>query len=137
MLRWEQLPYLRVQRHRGRAGDAAGARGCRRAMPVTGVAVLDGGSRGSTLTPTSGQPSTGRPYPSLRCPLAQDENQGGGRRFKHAMNFPAELMEGSRARGVEQELVCIYIHSPCIFQVSHRSSHRPPEHPRPAAHPPR
>ena len=52
------------------------------------------------------------------------------------MNFPAELMEGVRARGVEQKLVCIYIHSPCMFQVSRRSSHGPPEHPQPAACPP-
>lgn len=45
------------------------------------------------------------------------------------MNFPVELMEGIKTRGVEQKLVCIYIHSPCIFQVSRWSSHRPAEHP--------
>ncbi|PKU42402.1 g-protein coupled receptor 56 [Limosa lapponica baueri] len=48
--------------------------------------------------------------------------RGGGRRFRHAISFPAELMKGTRARGVEQELVCIYIHSPCIFQDAHNSS---------------
>lgn len=37
------------------------------------------------------------------------------------MNFPVELVKGNQAQGVEQELVCIYIHSPCIFQVSRRS----------------
>uniref|UniRef100_A0A8C0EKP3 Uncharacterized protein n=1 Tax=Bubo bubo TaxID=30461 RepID=A0A8C0EKP3_BUBBB len=40
----------------------------------------------------------------------------------HAMNFPAELVEGIQAQRVEQELVCIYIHSPCIFQDAHNSS---------------
>ncbi|XP_069724907.1 adhesion G-protein coupled receptor G5 [Phaenicophaeus curvirostris] len=45
-----------------------------------------------------------------------------GRRFRHAMNFPVELVEGIRARQVQQELVCIYIHSPCIFQDAHNSS---------------
>ncbi|KAM6194958.1 adhesion G-protein coupled receptor G5-like [Sarcoramphus papa] len=55
--------------------------------------------------------------PSLPCPPAQDVKPGSGRRLRHAMNFPAELMEGIRARGVEQELVCIYIHSPCMFQA--------------------
>lgn len=39
------------------------------------------------------------------------------------MSFPAELMEGMQAREVEQKLICIYIHSPCIFRVSYRSSH--------------
>ncbi|XP_025959821.2 adhesion G-protein coupled receptor G5 [Dromaius novaehollandiae] len=40
----------------------------------------------------------------------------------HAMRFPAELMKGVRAREVEQKLVCIYIHSPCIFQDARNSS---------------
>ncbi|NXI95464.1 AGRG5 protein, partial [Psophia crepitans] len=31
-------------------------------------------------------------------------------------------VEGVRARGVEQKLVCVYIHSACIFQDAHNSS---------------
>ncbi|XP_061863815.1 adhesion G-protein coupled receptor G5 [Colius striatus] len=46
----------------------------------------------------------------------------GGGRLRHAMKFPVELMEGIQTRGEEQELVCIYIHSPCIFQDAHNSS---------------
>ncbi|KAM6380946.1 adhesion G-protein coupled receptor G5 [Pluvialis apricaria] len=61
-------------------------------------------------------------FRGLNLSSRMDAKSGGGRRFRHAMNFPAELMEGSRARGVEQELVCIYIHSPCIFQDAHNSS---------------
>ncbi|KAM6123730.1 adhesion G-protein coupled receptor G5 [Phoenicopterus ruber ruber] len=49
-------------------------------------------------------------------------NRRSGGRLGHAMNFPAELMEGMQAREVEQKLVCIYIHSPCIFQDAHNSS---------------
>ncbi|XP_074895424.1 adhesion G-protein coupled receptor G5 [Buteo buteo] len=45
-----------------------------------------------------------------------------GGRLRHAMNFPVELMEGIKTRGVEQKLVCIYIHSPCIFQDVHNNS---------------
>ncbi|KAM6118026.1 adhesion G-protein coupled receptor G5 [Pterocles gutturalis] len=45
-----------------------------------------------------------------------------GGRLWHAMNFPAELMEGIQARGVEQNLVCIYLHSPCLFQDGRNSS---------------
>uniref|UniRef100_A0A8C8B9P4 Adhesion G protein-coupled receptor G5 n=1 Tax=Otus sunia TaxID=257818 RepID=A0A8C8B9P4_9STRI len=67
-------------------------------------------------------PSTGRLNPSVPCPLVQDRKLDGSRRFRHAMNFPAELVEGIQVQGVEQELVCIYIHSPCIFQDAHNSS---------------
>ncbi|KAM9625783.1 adhesion G-protein coupled receptor G5 isoform 2-T2 [Morphnus guianensis] len=76
-------------------------------------------------------------FRGLNLSSRMDVKRGGGRRLRHAMNFPVELMEGIKARGVEQKLVCIYIHSPCIFQVSRRSSHRPAEHPWPAACPPR
>ncbi|XP_035192377.1 adhesion G-protein coupled receptor G5 isoform X3 [Oxyura jamaicensis] len=34
--------------------------------------------------------------------------------FNHTITFPAELMKGNRALE-KQKLVCIYIHSPCIF----------------------
>ncbi|KAK2529982.1 Adgrg5 [Columba guinea] len=52
------------------------------------------------------------------------DTKPGGRdkKFKHSMNFPADLMEGVQAQGVEQRLVYIYIHSPCIFQDAHNSS---------------
>ncbi|XP_062442825.1 adhesion G-protein coupled receptor G5-like [Rhea pennata] len=40
----------------------------------------------------------------------------------HAMRFPAELMKGVQGKEVQQKLVCIYIHSPCIFQDAHNSS---------------
>ncbi|XP_068812161.1 adhesion G-protein coupled receptor G5 isoform X2 [Struthio camelus] len=43
-------------------------------------------------------------------------------RVQHAMYFPAELMQDIQAREVEQKLVCIYIHSPCIFQDARNSS---------------
>uniref|UniRef100_A0A8C8B8J5 Adhesion G protein-coupled receptor G5 n=1 Tax=Otus sunia TaxID=257818 RepID=A0A8C8B8J5_9STRI len=72
--------------------------------------------------PHPSQPSTGRLNPSVPCPLVQDRKLDGSRRFRHAMNFPAELVEGIQVQGVEQELVCIYIHSPCIFQDAHNSS---------------
>lgn len=73
--------------------------------------------------PTLRQPSLGWLNPSPSCPLAQDTKPGGrDKKFKHSMNFPADLIEGVQAQGVEQRLVYIYIHSPCIFQVSRRSS---------------
>ncbi|XP_053934262.1 adhesion G-protein coupled receptor G5 isoform X1 [Cuculus canorus] len=50
------------------------------------------------------------------------DKKTGGRRFRHTMNFPVELVEGIQAWQVEQELVCIYVHSPCIFQDAHNSS---------------
>ncbi|XP_040981783.1 adhesion G-protein coupled receptor G5 isoform X3 [Aquila chrysaetos chrysaetos] len=56
------------------------------------------------------------------CGATPDVKRGGGGRLRHAMNFPVELMEGIKARGVEQKLVCIYIHSPCIFQDVHNNS---------------
>ncbi|NWH54222.1 AGRG5 protein, partial [Fregata magnificens] len=31
-------------------------------------------------------------------------------------------VEGIRAQGVEQALICVYIHSPCLFQDAHNSS---------------
>ncbi|KAM6353433.1 adhesion G-protein coupled receptor G5 [Alca torda] len=48
---------------------------------------------------------------------SMDEKPGGDRRFRHAMNFPVEPVKDNQARGVEQELICIYIHSLCIFQA--------------------
>uniref|UniRef100_A0A663MSV2 Uncharacterized protein n=1 Tax=Athene cunicularia TaxID=194338 RepID=A0A663MSV2_ATHCN len=91
------LPYLCVCRHLGRAGAAH-------------------------PDPHPSQPSTGWLNPSVPCTLTQDMKLDGSRRFRHAMNFPAELVKGIQAQGVEQELVCIYIHSPCIFQDTHNSS---------------
>ncbi|XP_059681053.1 adhesion G-protein coupled receptor G5 [Gavia stellata] len=61
-------------------------------------------------------------FRGLNLSSRMDMKLGGGGRLRHAMNFPAELVEGVRARGVEQKLVCIYIHSPCIFQDAHNSS---------------
>uniref|UniRef100_A0A8B9SVX4 Adhesion G protein-coupled receptor G5 n=1 Tax=Anas platyrhynchos TaxID=8839 RepID=A0A8B9SVX4_ANAPL len=40
---------------------------------------------------------------------------------KHAMRFPGELMHSMRARE-EHKLICIYIHSPCIFLDEQNSS---------------
>ncbi|XP_038041340.1 adhesion G-protein coupled receptor G5 [Anas platyrhynchos] len=40
---------------------------------------------------------------------------------KHAMRFPEELTHGMRARE-EHKLICIYIHSPCIFLDEQNSS---------------
>ncbi|KAI6077453.1 Adhesion G-protein coupled receptor G5 [Aix galericulata] len=40
---------------------------------------------------------------------------------KHAIRFPVELMQGIRARE-EHKLICIYIHSPCIFLDEQNSS---------------
>ncbi|XP_009468765.1 PREDICTED: LOW QUALITY PROTEIN: probable G-protein coupled receptor 114 [Nipponia nippon] len=61
-------------------------------------------------------------FRGLNLSSRMDVKRGRGRRLRHAMNFPAELMKGVWARGVEQELVCIYIHSPCFFQDAHNSS---------------
>ncbi|XP_010219305.1 PREDICTED: probable G-protein coupled receptor 114 [Tinamus guttatus] len=44
------------------------------------------------------------------------------RRPRHAMHFPAELMKGVQDKEREQKLICIYIHSPCIFQDERNSS---------------
>lgn len=78
--------------------------------------------------PPSSQLSLGWLNPSPSCPLAQDMKPGGrDKKFRHSMNFPADLMEGVQAQGVEQRLVYIYIHSPCIFQVSRRSSQGTPQ----------
>ncbi|KAM8799431.1 adhesion G-protein coupled receptor G5-like [Eudromia elegans] len=38
------------------------------------------------------------------------------------MRFPAELMKGVQDKEREQKLICIYIHSPCIFQDERNSS---------------
>ncbi|XP_035754709.1 adhesion G-protein coupled receptor G5 [Egretta garzetta] len=59
---------------------------------------------------------------SSRMP-EQGVKSGAERRLRHAMSFPAELMEGIRAREVEQKLICIYIHSPCIFRHAHPITH--------------
>ncbi|XP_026712797.1 adhesion G-protein coupled receptor G5 [Athene cunicularia] len=80
------------------------------------------GEPGQHPDPHPSQPSTGWLNPSVPCTLTQDMKLDGSRRFRHAMNFPAELVKGIQAQGVEQELVCIYIHSPCIFQDTHNSS---------------
>ncbi|XP_074737572.1 adhesion G-protein coupled receptor G5 [Strix uralensis] len=61
-------------------------------------------------------------FRGLKLSSRMDRKLDGSRRFRHAMNFPAELVEGIQVQGVEQELVCIYIHSPCIFQDAHNSS---------------
>ncbi|XP_040981781.1 adhesion G-protein coupled receptor G5 isoform X2 [Aquila chrysaetos chrysaetos] len=61
-------------------------------------------------------------FRGLNLSSRMDVKRGGGGRLRHAMNFPVELMEGIKARGVEQKLVCIYIHSPCIFQDVHNNS---------------
>ncbi|XP_068267681.1 adhesion G-protein coupled receptor G1-like [Nyctibius grandis] len=61
-------------------------------------------------------------FRGLNLSSRMDTKLGGGGRLRHAMNFPAELVEGIRVRGAEQELVCIYIHSPCVFQDAHNSS---------------
>ncbi|KAM9289547.1 adhesion G-protein coupled receptor G5 [Morus bassanus] len=61
-------------------------------------------------------------FRGLNLSSRMDVKTGGGRRLRHAMKFPAELVEGVQARGVDQKLVCIYIHSPCIFQDAHNSS---------------
>ncbi|XP_063188577.1 adhesion G-protein coupled receptor G5 isoform X1 [Chroicocephalus ridibundus] len=61
-------------------------------------------------------------FRGLNLSSGMDEKPGGVRRFRHAMNFPVELVKGNQAQGVEQELVCIYIHSPCIFQDARNSS---------------
>ncbi|XP_074008687.1 adhesion G-protein coupled receptor G5 [Numenius arquata] len=61
-------------------------------------------------------------FRGLNLSSRMDVKRGSGRMFRHAINFPAELMKGTQAQGVEQELVCIYIHSPCIFQDAHNSS---------------
>ncbi|XP_035192376.1 adhesion G-protein coupled receptor G5 isoform X2 [Oxyura jamaicensis] len=51
--------------------------------------------------------------PSL--PSQQAQNKGRSMaQFNHTITFPAELMKGNRALE-KQKLVCIYIHSPCIF----------------------
>uniref|UniRef100_A0A8B9MVX6 Adhesion G protein-coupled receptor G5 n=1 Tax=Accipiter nisus TaxID=211598 RepID=A0A8B9MVX6_9AVES len=61
----------------------------------------------------------GQLNPSLPCPLVQDVKRGVGGRLRHAMNFPVELMEGIKTRGMEQKLVCIYIHSPSSLAKQH------------------
>ncbi|CAM9453537.1 unnamed protein product [Bubo scandiacus] len=61
-------------------------------------------------------------FRGLKLSSRMDRKLDGSRRFRHAMNFPTELVEGIQVQGVEQELVCIYIHSPCIFQDAHNSS---------------
>ncbi|XP_074769755.1 adhesion G-protein coupled receptor G5 [Athene noctua] len=61
-------------------------------------------------------------FRGLKLSSRMDMKRDGSSRFRHAMNFPAELVKGIQSQGVEQELVCIYIHSPCIFQDAHNSS---------------
>ncbi|XP_074958082.1 adhesion G-protein coupled receptor G5-like [Phalacrocorax aristotelis] len=61
-------------------------------------------------------------FRGLNLSSRMDGKPGGARRLRHAMKFPAELVEGVQMRGMEQELICIYIHSPCIFQDAHNSS---------------
>ncbi|XP_068812160.1 adhesion G-protein coupled receptor G5 isoform X1 [Struthio camelus] len=66
----------------------------------------------------------GSPHVSAKLPpprQAQNRKQT-EIRVQHAMYFPAELMQDIQAREVEQKLVCIYIHSPCIFQDARNSS---------------
>ncbi|XP_075289890.1 adhesion G-protein coupled receptor G5-like isoform X4 [Opisthocomus hoazin] len=61
-------------------------------------------------------------FRGLKLSSRMDMKPGGGSRLRHAMNFPAELMEGVQAREAEQKLVCIYIHSPCLFHDADNSS---------------
>ncbi|XP_075621946.1 adhesion G-protein coupled receptor G5 isoform X2 [Balearica regulorum gibbericeps] len=61
-------------------------------------------------------------FKGLNLSSKMDVKPGGGERLRHTLNFPAELVEGVKVREVEQKLVCIYIHSPCIFQDAHNSS---------------
>ncbi|XP_040471688.1 adhesion G-protein coupled receptor G5 [Falco naumanni] len=61
-------------------------------------------------------------FRGLNLSSRMDVKLGGVGRLRHAMNFPVELMEGIQERGVQQELVCIYIHSPCMFQDTNNSS---------------
>ncbi|XP_067159028.1 adhesion G-protein coupled receptor G5 [Apteryx mantelli] len=57
---------------------------------------------------------------NLTSQMAQ--NRGRSSIPQHAMRFPAELMKDIQAGEVEQKLICIYIHSPCIFQDARNSS---------------
>nr|XP_013804084.1 PREDICTED: uncharacterized protein LOC106489447 [Apteryx mantelli mantelli] len=59
-------------------------------------------------------------YGYLDIKVAQ--NRGRSSIPQHAMRFPAELMKDIQAGEVEQKLICIYIHSPCIFQDARNSS---------------
>ncbi|XP_019330524.1 PREDICTED: adhesion G-protein coupled receptor G5 [Aptenodytes forsteri] len=61
-------------------------------------------------------------FRGLNISSRMDVKLSGGRRLGRTMNFPAELVEGVQAQGVEQKLVCIYIHNSCIFQDAHNSS---------------
>ncbi|XP_010117120.1 PREDICTED: LOW QUALITY PROTEIN: probable G-protein coupled receptor 114 [Chlamydotis macqueenii] len=65
---------------------------------------------------------TSEHFRGLNLSSRMDVTPAGGARFRHAMNFPAELVEGIQELEAEQELICIYIHSACIFQDAHNSS---------------
>lgn len=130
----EQLPYLRVHkqlRHPGGAGDVVHRAGAAtRAGECCGVMLNWGGcaegSQGTTQACRScgqcgarvllGWLGVGWQNPSL--PSWQAKSNGRSKaQPKHAMRFPEELTHGMRARE-EHKLICIYIHSPCIFLVS-------------------
>uniref|UniRef100_A0A8B9V5M0 Adhesion G protein-coupled receptor G5 n=1 Tax=Anas zonorhyncha TaxID=75864 RepID=A0A8B9V5M0_9AVES len=134
----EQLQCLRVHkqlRHPSGAGDVVHRAGVAiRAGECCGVMLNWGGcaegSQGTTQACGScgqcgarvllGWLGVGWQNPSL--PSWQAKSKGRSKaQPKHAMRFPGELMHSMRARE-EHKLICIYIHSPCIFLDEQNSS---------------